>query len=418
MGSTILRVGPTSDKEKYIDYSKADAGEYIPKSIKERIISMALEEIPKVDCKYSACWKSSTNENIFAYSSKDGTLEYIYNPSAIASSNASSATKIRYSCSNSDGIQLEGKQLLDNQDGTLTDPIQGGLVWRRCAFGKTWNKETSQCVGEAIKLTWNQAIGAALKDNYNGVTDWRVPTKQEYSSLLPNKCKKCDEERNAFAKVFKGYENSSYWWGDAHWTSDNSSDLQKPVHVNFMLTGLGCFIFDTALRPFAEQPVMLVRGGEIPTTWKDALAKLPRAEEANEKSRRESEIYWTEVNRKIGNFIKSMFDASASGSPTAASTPSSSKNSTSQELGSHQSSTSSSSNSKGVKNLRPDGNSIHNTPLYQLECNNGRSYRIFRSITKDSVGNFKWTTNGSIVMDAAGYMSTNEYANAVCATYD
>lgn len=73
---------------------------------------------------------------------------------------------------------------------------------------------------------------------------------------------------------------------------------------------------------------------------------------------------------------------------------------------------------KGVKALRAEGVTSWNSTKYRLECNNGRNYYIYRSSSKDNAGNLKWMTDGNYYMPAAGYMSTDEYAKATCATYD
>ncbi len=69
----------------------------------------------------------------------------------------------------------------DNGDGTVTD-IRSGLQWMRCSLGQRWNGST--CEGSAAKMNWNQAMQNARSLSYAGKSDWRIPTREELSSLV------------------------------------------------------------------------------------------------------------------------------------------------------------------------------------------------------------------------------------------
>ena len=58
------------------------------------------------------------------------------------------------------------------------------LTWMRCSIGQTWTD--SSCNGEAIKLTWSDAMEYPRLfnvDGYAGKKDWRLPTINELSTL-------------------------------------------------------------------------------------------------------------------------------------------------------------------------------------------------------------------------------------------
>ncbi len=69
----------------------------------------------------------------------------------------------------------------DNGDGTVTD-MQTRLQWMRCALGQIW--KDGSCTGKAAEYPWQQALDAAKKFNYAGYRDWRVPSREELTSLV------------------------------------------------------------------------------------------------------------------------------------------------------------------------------------------------------------------------------------------
>jgi hypothetical protein len=70
---------------------------------------------------------------------------------------------------------------IDNNDGTVTHKLTG-LVWMRCSMGQTWDKATASCTGTAATYTWDAAM--ALKSNFAGKSDWRLPNIWELHTIV------------------------------------------------------------------------------------------------------------------------------------------------------------------------------------------------------------------------------------------
>lgn len=79
---------------------------------------------------------------------------------------------------------------------TVTDNATG-LVWKRCSEGLSG---TSCADGTASSFTWQGALAAASGD-------WRLPNRNELSSLLERQC----SSPAINAAVFPGTPVGSYW---------------------------------------------------------------------------------------------------------------------------------------------------------------------------------------------------------------
>jgi hypothetical protein len=73
----------------------------------------------------------------------------------------------------------------DNADGTVTD-TRVGLMWMRCSLGQTWINST--CAGEALELSWQQALVSAHGYVYADQSGWRVPNVKELASITEGQC--------------------------------------------------------------------------------------------------------------------------------------------------------------------------------------------------------------------------------------
>jgi hypothetical protein len=65
--------------------------------------------------------------------------------------------------------------------GLVKDPTTG-LIWMRCSFGQTWYG--ADCHGEAAKVDWAEAMTVPEHFDYEGYSDWRMPTIEELKSLV------------------------------------------------------------------------------------------------------------------------------------------------------------------------------------------------------------------------------------------
>ena len=86
----------------------------------------------------------------------------------------------------------------DNGDGTVTDP-RNGLVWKRCAEGFEWNGRS--CTGAVNRGNWFDSMRIAKQSRFLGKSDWRIPTKTEFESVLGKyeDCKKNDDKAGQYA---------------------------------------------------------------------------------------------------------------------------------------------------------------------------------------------------------------------------
>ena len=73
----------------------------------------------------------------------------------------------------------------DFGNGTvLHRPTQ--LIWTRCAIGQEWTG--SGCSGEPELLDWAAALNAAAQAEISGQSDWRLPNRNELSSIVETRC--------------------------------------------------------------------------------------------------------------------------------------------------------------------------------------------------------------------------------------
>lgn len=69
----------------------------------------------------------------------------------------------------------------DNKDGTLTDPENENLVWKACNEGFEW--KNGQCEGSSLEADWYNSMRIAKQSKYNGYSDWRLPTINEFNKI-------------------------------------------------------------------------------------------------------------------------------------------------------------------------------------------------------------------------------------------
>ncbi|MDP2903634.1 MAG: DUF1566 domain-containing protein [Methylovulum sp.] len=130
----------------------------------------------------------------------------------------------------------------DHQDGTVTHK-RTGLMWQRCAAGKTWTG--SACTG--IAKTYTYAKAQQLTSTFAGFSDWRVPNENELLSIVEYGAYNPAINTAVFPKISYGrfWSSSSY---------ANNSGLAWVVDFFYG--------FDYNHNKDYDKGVLLVRGGQ------------------------------------------------------------------------------------------------------------------------------------------------------------
>ncbi|MGE6433803.1 DUF1566 domain-containing protein [Shewanella baltica] len=79
--------------------------------------------------------------------------------------------------------QETSERYLIHNDGTATDLLTG-LQWSRCPYGSLYLADTNSCDLNYPKLTWNNLLNKVAIDTTAGYSDWRVPNKNEFLSIV------------------------------------------------------------------------------------------------------------------------------------------------------------------------------------------------------------------------------------------
>ncbi len=99
-------------------------------------------------------------------------------------------------------------QLIDNNDGTVTDS-KTGLMWKKCLEGPL---DAGDCSGTDTTFTWQQALqqpGVVNTSGFAGYTDWRLPNIKELRSIVEEQC----SSPAINATFFPNTPSSSVWSG-------------------------------------------------------------------------------------------------------------------------------------------------------------------------------------------------------------
>lgn len=91
----------------------------------------------------------------------------------------------------------------DNGNGTVTD-LATGLIWKQCAQGLSG---AGCSTGSLNSYTWQQALQHAEAYVFAGSALWRLPNKNELSSLVERRC--VDPAINS--RFFPNTPSSSFW---------------------------------------------------------------------------------------------------------------------------------------------------------------------------------------------------------------
>lgn len=116
---------------------------------------------------------------------------------------------------------------IHNEDGTVIHKSTG-LMWQIFSVGQTWDRGI--CVGDPIKMSWDDAM--KLTSNHAGYGDWRLPTKEELTTLVSTNTNKKD--RLYWSSSLFAINNSDAWTvslynGVSYYDYKNSSNFVRLV---------------------------------------------------------------------------------------------------------------------------------------------------------------------------------------------
>ena len=67
--------------------------------------------------------------------------------------------------------------------------LKNKIEWLKCTNGKQWSDEKQDCLGEPVKLDFEEITLALDILNQEIEGPWRLPSRKELESLV---CKKCE----------------------------------------------------------------------------------------------------------------------------------------------------------------------------------------------------------------------------------
>lgn len=104
----------------------------------------------------------------------------------------------------------------------LVIDLRFGIEWLRCTVGTVWNGET--CVGDAVRLSQDQAAIAINQANEQLGEGWRLPTLEELEGLI---CETCGTPM-IDSETFPATQAEPYWTGQT-----NMFSSRQYYSVNF-----------------------------------------------------------------------------------------------------------------------------------------------------------------------------------------
>ena len=89
--------------------------------------------------------------------------------------------KVELKCE--DAIEAYDKQRFEgytDELGSAVDPLTG-ITWYRCPAGKHFVNYV--CKGEALRLSWDEAVAFGKEFSDKSGVSWRLPTRKEMKSI-------------------------------------------------------------------------------------------------------------------------------------------------------------------------------------------------------------------------------------------
>ncbi|MBF7074838.1 DUF1566 domain-containing protein [Glaciecola sp. MH2013] len=121
--------------------------------------------------------------------------------------------------------------------------LSTNLMWMRCSLGQTWTGD--ECTGEALSLTWKEALNMSVGYEFNESNGWRLPNVKELASITERSCARPSINISLFPNTLE----DDYWsstpsltdpqraWVVAFFNSSNSiKEKDRAVFVRLVRT--------------------------------------------------------------------------------------------------------------------------------------------------------------------------------------
>ena len=93
--------------------------------------------------------------------------------------------------------------------------LKNKIEWLKCTTGQQWSYEKQNCIGEPVKLDFNEIDEAIKILNAEIDGEWRLPNRKELESLI---CKKC-ETTKIDLEIFPNTPAQPFWTSQRNWWS-------------------------------------------------------------------------------------------------------------------------------------------------------------------------------------------------------
>ncbi|TRX53465.1 DUF1566 domain-containing protein [Thalassomonas sp. M1454] len=128
---------------------------------------------------------------------------------------------------------------LSPTEGVIAD-LKTGLMWSRCVYGQEWSIEEQTCTGDAIKLTWENALKQPALTLNTGYEGWRLPNIKELRTIANTGQAQPSFNTDVFFNIPS--ENTDYFWSSTpvqylsstlySWVMNRSGGAQKHTRTS------------------------------------------------------------------------------------------------------------------------------------------------------------------------------------------
>ena len=93
-------------------------------------------------------------------------------------------------CDKTISLTTPTAQFSSSDSGAVFDSATS-LMWQRCYVGQSFNSASNSCEGSPSTMSWQDVLQVARSENaagYADLSDWRLPTIEELSSIIEEAC--------------------------------------------------------------------------------------------------------------------------------------------------------------------------------------------------------------------------------------